>query len=79
MPGVDGVILSVHCHDDLGLATANTLAGLLAGARQAEVTINGIGERAGNTSLEEVVMALATRVGASSASAPASTRRSSFA
>ncbi len=59
--GVEGVILSVHCHDDLGLATANTLAGILAGARQAEVTINGIGERAGNTSLEEVVMSLATR------------------
>ncbi len=59
--GVGGVVLSVHCHDDLGLATANTLAGVLAGARQAEVTINGIGERAGNTSLEEVVMALATR------------------
>jgi 2-isopropylmalate synthase len=61
VPGVDGVVLSVHCHDDLGMATANTLAGILAGARQAEVTINGIGERAGNTSLEEVVMALATR------------------
>jgi 2-isopropylmalate synthase len=58
---VSGVILSVHCHDDLGLAAANTLAGIQAGARQAEVTINGIGERAGNTSLEEVVMALATR------------------
>ncbi|MBX7214817.1 MAG: 2-isopropylmalate synthase [Thermoflexales bacterium] len=56
-----GVIVSVHCHDDLGLATANTLAGIRAGARQAEVTINGIGERAGNTSLEEVVMALRTR------------------
>ena len=53
--------VSVHCHDDLGLATANTLAGIQAGARQAEVTINGIGERAGNTSLEEVVMALKTR------------------
>lgn len=52
---------SVHCHDDLGLATANSLAGLMAGARQAEVTINGIGERAGNTSLEEVVMAINTR------------------
>ncbi len=51
----------MHCHDDLGLATANTLAGIHAGARQAEVTINGIGERAGNTSLEEVVMALHTR------------------
>jgi 2-isopropylmalate synthase len=61
VPGVDAVILSVHCHDDLGLAAANTLAGIEAGARQAEVTINGIGERAGNTSLEEVVMALATR------------------
>jgi 2-isopropylmalate synthase len=54
-------VLSVHCHNDLGLATANTLAALAAGARQAEVTINGIGERAGNTSLEEVVMALHTR------------------
>jgi 2-isopropylmalate synthase len=60
-PGIDDVIVSVHCHDDLGLATANTLAGLRAGARQAEVTVNGIGERAGNTSLEEVVMALHTR------------------
>ncbi len=60
-PGGDKVIWSVHCHDDLGLATANTLAGIRAGARQAEVTINGIGERAGNTSLEEVVMALHTR------------------
>jgi 2-isopropylmalate synthase len=55
------VIVSVHCHDDLGLATANTLAGLKAGARQAECTVNGIGERAGNCSLEEVVMALKTR------------------
>jgi 2-isopropylmalate synthase len=61
VPGVEGVVISVHCHDDLGLATANTLAGILAGARQAEVTINGIGERAGNTSLEEIVMTLATR------------------
>lgn len=60
-PGIENVIVSVHCHDDLGLATANTLAGIRAGARQAEVTINGIGERAGNTSLEEVVMALHTR------------------
>jgi len=60
-PGGDRVIWSVHCHDDLGLATANTLAGIRAGARQAEVTINGIGERAGNTSLEEVVMGLHTR------------------
>ncbi len=61
-PGMhDGITVSVHCHDDLGLATANTLAGIRAGARQAEVTINGIGERAGNTSLEEVVMTLKTR------------------
>ena len=61
VPGIDGVIISVHCHDDLGLATANSLAGILAGARQAEVTVNGIGERAGNSSLEEVVMAIHTR------------------
>ncbi len=60
-PGIENAIVSVHCHDDLGLATANTLAGIQAGARQAEVTVNGIGERAGNTSLEEVVMALKTR------------------
>ena len=59
--GVEDVIISTHCHDDLGMATANTLAAISAGARQAEVTINGIGERAGNTSLEEVVMALQTR------------------
>jgi 2-isopropylmalate synthase len=59
--GIETCILSTHCHNDLGLATANTLAGICAGARQAEVTINGIGERAGNTSLEEVVMALHTR------------------
>jgi 2-isopropylmalate synthase len=59
--GIENAIISVHCHNDLGMATANTLAGLQAGARQAEVTINGIGERAGNTALEEVVMALATR------------------
>jgi 2-isopropylmalate synthase len=51
-------VVSVHCHNDLGLATANTISGLISGARQAEVTINGIGERAGNTSLEEVVMIL---------------------
>jgi 2-isopropylmalate synthase len=60
-PNIDRAVLSVHCHDDLGLATANTLAAIRCGARQAEVTINGIGERAGNTSLEEVVMALHTR------------------
>ena len=56
--GAEKAIWSTHCHNDLGLATANTLAGVLGGARQAEVTINGIGERAGNTALEEVVMAL---------------------
>ena len=60
-PNIHKAVMSVHCHDDLGLATANTLAGIRAGARQAEMTINGIGERAGNTSLEEVVMALHTR------------------
>jgi 2-isopropylmalate synthase len=60
-PNIHKAILSVHCHDDLGLSTANTLSAIHAGARQAEVTINGIGERAGNTSLEEVVMALHTR------------------
>ena len=59
-PG-SGIIWSVHCHNDLGLATANTLAGIMGGARQVEVTLNGIGERAGNTSLEEVAMALKTR------------------
>ncbi|MDQ3696108.1 MAG: 2-isopropylmalate synthase [Chloroflexota bacterium] len=63
VPGIEDVIISVHCHDDLGMATANTLAAIAAGARQVEVTINGIGERAGNTALEEVVMALATRGG----------------
>jgi 2-isopropylmalate synthase len=60
-PGIENCIISTHCHNDLGIATANTLAGIQAGARQAEVTINGIGERAGNTALEEVVMALNTR------------------
>ncbi|MCD6293603.1 MAG: 2-isopropylmalate synthase, partial [Deltaproteobacteria bacterium] len=59
-PNIHQVVMSVHCHNDLGLATANTLAGIKAGARQVEVTINGIGERAGNTSLEEVVMNLFT-------------------
>ncbi|NOZ50545.1 MAG: 2-isopropylmalate synthase [Chloroflexi bacterium] len=60
-PGAKDVIISVHCHNDLGLATANTLAGVQDGARQVEVTMNGIGERAGNTSLEELVMALYVR------------------
>jgi len=54
--GIDNVVIATHCHNDLGMATANTVSGILNGARQAEVTINGIGERAGNTSLEEVVM-----------------------
>ena len=58
VPNIDKVIISVHCHNDLGLATANSIAGLQNGARQLEATINGIGERAGNTSLEEVVMVL---------------------
>ena len=56
--GIDNVILSCHCHNDLGLATANAIAGVVNGARQIECTINGIGERAGNTALEEVVMIL---------------------
>jgi len=56
VPNIDKAILSTHCHNDLGLAVANSLAGVMAGARQIECTINGIGERAGNTSLEEVVM-----------------------
>ncbi len=60
-PGASQVVISCHCHNDLGLATANTLAGIESGARQVEVTINGIGERAGNTSLEEIAMALYTR------------------
>ena len=58
VPNIDKAIISVHCHNDLGLATANSIAGLQNGARQLEATINGIGERAGNTSLEEVVMIL---------------------
>ena len=56
--GIDKAILSTHCHNDLGMATANTMSGLLNGARQCEVTINGIGERAGNTALEEIAMIL---------------------
>ena len=61
VPGVEKIVLSTHCHNDLGLAVANSLAGVLAGARQVECTINGIGERAGNAALEEVVMALKVR------------------
>jgi 2-isopropylmalate synthase len=61
VPNIDKATVSVHCHNDLGMATANTLAGVRNGARQVEVTVNAIGERAGNTSLEEVVMAIRTR------------------
>jgi len=61
VPGARDVVIATHCHNDLGLATANTLAGIMAGARQAETTINGIGERVGNAPFEEVVMALKTR------------------
>jgi 2-isopropylmalate synthase len=60
-PGLRDVVLSVHCHDDLGLAVANSFAGVVAGARQVECAVNGIGERAGNASLEEIVMLLHTR------------------
>jgi 2-isopropylmalate synthase len=61
VPNIDKAILSVHCHNDLGLAVANSLAGVQAGARQIECTINGLGERAGNAALEEIVMAIRTR------------------
>jgi 2-isopropylmalate synthase len=61
VPNIDRARLSVHCHNDLGLAVANSLAGVMAGARQVECTINGLGERAGNAALEEIVMALKTR------------------
>ena len=61
VPNIDKAILSTHCHNDLGLAVANSLAGVKAGARQIECTINGIGERAGNAALEEIVMAIRTR------------------
>jgi len=60
-PGAENVVISTHCQNDLGLATANSLAGAAAGARQLECTINGIGERAGNASLEEIVMAIDLR------------------
>src|SRR5271154_5541872 len=61
VPGGEKVVFSTHCHNDLGLAVANSLAGVLGGARQVECTINGIGERAGNAALEEIVMALKVR------------------
>jgi 2-isopropylmalate synthase len=63
VPNIDKAIISVHCHNDLGMATANSVAGLQNGARQVEVTMNGIGERAGNTSLEEVAMVLKSHQG----------------
>ena len=56
VPNIDKAVISCHCHNDLGLATANSISGVISGARQIECTINGLGERAGNTSLEEVVM-----------------------
>jgi len=58
VPNIDKAVIACHCHNDLGLATANSIAGVIAGARQIECTINGLGERAGNTSLEEVVMVM---------------------
>jgi 2-isopropylmalate synthase len=61
VPGMDGIVIATHCHNDLGMATANALAAVDAGARQIECTINGLGERAGNTALEEVVMAMRVR------------------
>src|SRR5581483_8508461 len=61
VPDLRNVVLSVHCHDVLGLAVANSLAGIRVGARQVECAVNGIGERAGNTSLEEIIMLLRTR------------------
>jgi 2-isopropylmalate synthase len=74
VPNIHDAIISVHCHNDLGMATANSLAAVLAGARQVECTVNGIGERAGNASMEEIVMALETRRDhPSTGPAPAST------
>ena len=75
VPNSDKAIFSVHCHNDLGLAVANSLAGLHGGARQVECTINGIGERAGNAALEEVVMAIKTRGDVVALRHAASTRR----
>ena len=61
VPNIDNAIISVHCHNDLGMAVANSLAAVKSGARQVECTVNGIGERAGNAAMEEIVMALKTR------------------
>ncbi len=78
IPNSDKAIWSVHCHNDLGMAVANSLAGVkIGGARQIECTINGLGERAGNCSLEEIVMAVKTRQRLLQASTSASTRRRS--
>src|SRR3954453_10633385 len=74
VPALRDVVLSVHCHDDLGLAVANSFAGVLAGARQVECAVNGIGERAGNASLEEIVMLLHTRGAAVGLSCDVTTR-----
>jgi 2-isopropylmalate synthase len=63
VPNIDKAVLACHCHNDLGLATANSIAGVMHGARQIECTINGLGERAGNTSLEEVVMVIRQHAG----------------
>ena len=76
VPDLRDVVLSVHCHDDLGLAVANSIAGVLAGARQVECAVNGIGERAGNAALEEIIMLLA-RAGPSLASRPGRSPRRS--
>ena len=61
VPNIDRAVFSAHCHDDLGLGVANSLAAIEGGARQVECTINGLGERAGNAALEEIVMAIKTR------------------
>ena len=76
VPNIDKAIISVHCHNDLGLAVANSLLALDAGARQIECTINGIGERAGNCALEEVVMAMRVRADRITTTTASSPRRS---
>jgi len=75
VPNIDRAVISVHCHDDLGLAVANSLAAVRAGAGQVECTVNGIGERAGNASLEEIVMAIKTRHDFLEVDCPVDTRR----
>ena len=76
VPGADAVVLSAHCHDDLGLAVANSLAAIAAGAGQVECTVNGIGERAGNAALEEIVMAARSAAPPSGSAATSSRGRS---